>query len=479
MIKFFYKAYYRFGNYQFSLQKRVTPAGTLVFMLLLFTAFTGLDVHRTVIYQVFSLVCMIFLFSWLFTQFLRPKKIQTRRVVSKYGSLGKKLEYRIIVKNNSHKVQKGLFIIENPADVRPTFKEFQNTREPGEKKRNWWDRHVYAHRWFWIAHIKKTFSGREQGLPPIQPDSEYEIATSILPLRRGYIHLNSLHVLKPDPLGLTRSGLECKSHDSVLILPKIYDMPALNIPGLRKYQPGGVALASSVGNSGEFFSLREYRPGDPLRHIHWKSWAKTGKPVVKEYQDEYFVRHALILDTFMPKRDLKDMASSSLDEELLFEEAVNVTASFAALAHKLKDSLMDLMFIEDCMYNFTSGRGVSHTEEMLEVLASVKAVTAEDSERGNNFPTLASLVMSKISTLSSCICVFLSWDLERKNFIMELQSQGIYYKGYIIAKNSEEKAILDIEIEGVPGISVLRVGNIEEELRNASLIKEQGIPNSI
>ena len=44
--------------------------------------------------------------------------------------------------------------------------------------------------------------------------------------------------------------------------------------------------------------MRDYRPGDPLRRIHWKSWAKTGRPVVKEYQDEFFVRHGLILDTF-------------------------------------------------------------------------------------------------------------------------------------------------------------------------------------
>ena len=57
-------------------------------------------------------------------------------------------------------------------------------------------------------------------------------------------------------------------------------------------------MASSVGESEEFVSLRDYRRGDPMRHIHWKSWAKTGKPIVKEFQDEFFVRHALILDTF-------------------------------------------------------------------------------------------------------------------------------------------------------------------------------------
>ena len=65
-----------------------------------------------------------------------------------------------------------------------------------------------------------------------------------------------------------------------------------------RYQEGGVALAANIGRSEEFVSLREYRHGDPVRHIHWRSWAKTGKPIVKEFEDEFFVRHALVLDTF-------------------------------------------------------------------------------------------------------------------------------------------------------------------------------------
>jgi uncharacterized protein (DUF58 family) len=55
-----------------------------------------------------------------------------------------------------------------------------------------------------------------------------------------------------------------------------------------KYQQGGVALASNVGQSDEFVALRDYRQGDPLRHIHWRSWARAGKPVVKEFEDEFF-----------------------------------------------------------------------------------------------------------------------------------------------------------------------------------------------
>lgn len=94
---------------------------------------------------------------------------------------------------------------------------------------------------------------------------------------------------------------------SVLILPKRYAITPIALPGNRSYQSDGVALASSVGDSEEFRALRDYRPGDSPRKIHWKSWAKVGKPIFKEEQDEFFVRHALILDTFLPIAPAKNL----------------------------------------------------------------------------------------------------------------------------------------------------------------------------
>jgi len=109
-----------------------------------------------------------------------------------------------------------------------------------------------------------------------------------------------------------------------------------------RYQEGGVALAANVGRSDEFVALREYRRGDPLRHIHWRSWAKTGKPIVKEFEDEFFVRHALVLDTF----------DGEPNSEVL-EEAVSVAASFACTV-LTQESLLDLLFVGNQSYCFTA-----------------------------------------------------------------------------------------------------------------------------
>ena len=113
---------------------------------------------------------------------------------------------------------------------------------------------------------------------------------------------------------------------------------------------------------------------------------KPDAPIVKEYQEEYFVRHALILDTFQ-----------ETPAGRVFEEAVSVAASFAATVHT-QDTLLDLMFVGPEAYCFTSGRGLGQTDRMLEILASVRVC------RDKSFDSLRPLVLERAAILSSCIC---------------------------------------------------------------------------
>ena len=80
-----------------------------------------------------------------------------------------------------------------------------------------------------------------------------------------------------------------------LVYPRFYSMESFQLPLGRRYQPGGIPLASHTGDSLEFMGTREYRPGDPIKHIHWRSWARVGKPVVMEFQEEFFSRIGIIL----------------------------------------------------------------------------------------------------------------------------------------------------------------------------------------
>ncbi len=128
---------------------------------------------------------------------------------------------------------------------------------------------------------------------------------------------------RTDPLGLLSTRRTARQPDRiVLAYPRFFTLDRLPLPVGRRYQPGGIPLASSLGDSIEFVGTREYREGDPLRRIHWRSWARRGSPVVKEYQEEYFSRVALVLDTFLPRR-------ARPADRRRFEAGISVLASIA------------------------------------------------------------------------------------------------------------------------------------------------------
>ncbi|MBC8095259.1 MAG: DUF58 domain-containing protein, partial [Akkermansiaceae bacterium] len=264
---------------------------------------------------------------------------------------------------------------------------------------------------------------------------------------RGMIRFEGVTLARTDPFGLFRAFRSIPAPQTMLVLPRRYLLPRIALPGTMKYHEGGVALASNVGQSDEFVALRDYRRGDPLRHIHWRSWAKTGKPIVKEYEDEFFVRHALVLDTF-----INDPNSEA------FEEAVSVAASFACTL-SIQESLLDLLFVGTEAYCFTAGRGLAHSNHMLEILASVLPC------REKSFTTLEHLVMEHAAVVSGCICVLLAWDEDRRRFVQKLQELGVPLLVLVITESSESKSIQNTSERGAPErFHVLEVGKIEAGL---------------
>ncbi|MFC1858754.1 DUF58 domain-containing protein [Thermodesulfobacteriota bacterium] len=427
--------------------RRFTVGGLLVLGGLFVSAVVGLDTYQTVAYQAFTFLFALLMIAVAFS-FIFRTPIKITRILPKFGTVSERLVYRVVVDNLSSKSQSGLLFFENPGSPLPTFEEFTNAQEPGEKRRNLFDRTVGYHRWEWLISRKQGSRFKEHRLPLITPNGRKEITLEITPLNRGRLQFSGVTIARPDPFGLFNSLRMMSLRQSILVLPKRYPLPPVRLPGTRKYQSGGVALASRVGDSEEFVSLRDYRPGDPLRKIHWKSWAKTDKPVVKEYQDEFFVRHGLILDTF------QKAAHSEI-----FEEAVSVAASFACTI-TTQESLLDLMFIGTDTYCFTSGRGLARTDKMLEILASVRSCTDKP------FTDLPPLVFSRAHALSGCICIFLAWDEQRKEFIGHLKEWGIPLLVLIVADGATNEAAVDLgPMKDSPNrFHLLAIGKIQEEL---------------
>jgi uncharacterized protein (DUF58 family) len=361
------------------------------------------------------------------------------RQLPRYATAGENFIYRVTITNRGSSPLLGATIAERFRDPRPGYDEWRATREPGEQRRNWFDREIGYFRWRWLIERRIPENAAEALLPALAAGQSHSLRLGFLPRRRGRIELAGLNVTRTDPLGLVK-GIACMPLEArVIALPKRYRIPALALPGARKFQQGGISLSASIGDSEEFLALRDYRPGDPLQRLHWKSFARTGKPIVKEYQDEFFERHALVLDT-----------GTHRGEDAAFEEAVALAASFVYTIDT-QECLLDLLFVGGAVRTYTTGRGQSHAEHMLEVLAAVTPSAPEE------FEALAAAVLARRSTLSSVIAVMLAWDRPRRAFIARARESGLEVRALLVCAPGETPPV-------EPGLLVLQPGAIESGL---------------
>lgn len=401
----------------------------------------GPDTDNNVAYQALALLLGLLVVAtaslWTFRG-----HFYAERLLPRFGTAGCPLSYTVLVRNDTAKNQAGLTLVDELADWRPSFREWRAAHAASRK-------HLRSFRYSAPPRSNpfKMATVKEAAVPTVTPREKVEVRLQLTPVRRGTLHFKGLRLARPDPLGLVRAFTRVSvPPQTTLVLPRRYPLPPLSFPGTLKYQDGGVALASNVGQSEEFVALRDYRHGDPLRHIHWRTWAKAGKPVVKEFEDEFFVRHALVLDTF-----------TTDPHSEVFEEAVSVAASFAC-AIQTQESLLDLLFVGPQSYCFTAGRGLAHTEQMLEILASVRACADQP------FSALEHLVLNHISAVSGCLCVLQSWDEPRQEFVKKIKSLNIPLLVLVIVE--PDGAALDPgPMRDYPDkFRVLELGRIEQDL---------------
>lgn len=402
------------------LTRRFTNTGLVVLGCLLLTVLLGGDTNHSLTYQIFPFLLSLLVLAIAVSLSVRYG-FNARRMLPRFGTVGVPLTYRVAVQLNSQRSQTGFRLLEEFADPRPRLAEVRESPEPLVPMGFAIGRLLGLNRWFWLLDRKQGARVKPVEVALLHPNRTTDVVLELIPRCRGVLRFRGLTLARPDPLGLFQAFRTISLPQSLLILPRLYQLPPIALPGTRRYQSGGIALASSVGDTEEFRSLREYRPGDSPRKIHWKSWAKTGKAIVKEEQDEFFVRHALILDTFQ---------SQAYSE--IFEAAIAVAASFACEI-QTQESLLDLMFVGLETYCFTIGRGLSHTDRMLEILASVTAC------RDKPFDDLIGAVINRSTLLSGCIGVFLSWDDSRQQLVRQLQAMRLPTLVLVITENPEQK----------------------------------------
>jgi uncharacterized protein (DUF58 family) len=137
--------------------------------------------------------------------------------------------------------------------------------------------------------------------------------------RRGIYRFEGFRVSTKFPFALFRKSRDVEAAGEVIVYPAVYPV---NVP-LPGTQHGGEDARARLGRRGEFFGLREFREGDDRRDVHWRSSARQGRLMVREYEEESHRRATVLVDNALPDDATDD------DKEAL-EKAISLAASLCA-----------------------------------------------------------------------------------------------------------------------------------------------------
>ncbi|MFF3436849.1 DUF58 domain-containing protein [Streptosporangium sp. NPDC002721] len=186
---------------------------------------------------------------------------------------------------------------------------------------------------------------------------------------RGRFTIGPLSIRISDPFGLVELTRSFTISDTLMVTPQVVALPHVRLAG--EWTGGGDSRTRSVAAAGDDdVAPREYRQGDDLRRVHWRSTARHGELMVRREEQQWQSRGALLLDT-------RRYAHRGEGPRSSFEAAVSAAASIGVhLAHEG----LGLRLVTDQGAEHLTDTGLSLS--LLDTLAVVRASTARSLEYG-------------------------------------------------------------------------------------------------
>ncbi|MBX7259401.1 MAG: DUF58 domain-containing protein [Candidatus Hydrogenedentes bacterium] len=171
--------------------------------------------------------------------------------------------------------------------------------------------------------------------------------------KRGVYELPDIVLVTSFPFGLIESRRRIRDPHEIVVYPRVH---AVRTAVVEKSRATGEIPQISRGAGDEFFSLRDYIPGDDLRHIAWRASARSGTLLVKELEKQATRRVVFVFDS--RRVDLPDF-----DDH--FEQAIELVAS---LAQSLLNRQYAVALVTSSL-SVGEGEGQAHALKILDALA--------------------------------------------------------------------------------------------------------------
>ncbi|MFI7124230.1 DUF58 domain-containing protein [Nonomuraea sp. NPDC050153] len=186
---------------------------------------------------------------------------------------------------------------------------------------------------------------------------------------RGRYTIGPLSVRIADPFGLVELTRSFTISDTLVVTPHVAALPHVRLSG--EWTGGGDSRTRSVAAAGDDdVAPREYRQGDDLRRVHWRSTARHGELMVRREEQQWQSRGALLLDT-------RRYAHRGEGPRSSFEVAVSAAASIGV--HLAREGL-GLRLVTDQGAEHLTDTGLSWS--LLDTLAVVRHSPARSLEMG-------------------------------------------------------------------------------------------------
>ncbi len=235
--------------------------------------------------------------------------------------------------------------------------------------------------WFplWMLQARDTVAGVGEILEPMNlfitvPPGGRQTGHYTLRLRRrGEYHFGPLRLSSRFPLGLIERGQLFPTPDRVLVYPKI---GRLTRSAQRQLLGSAELTSERRARSGvfhdEFHHLREYRAGDNPRAIHWRTSARRGALILREFEQNREQHLCLLIDLWQPSSGV------TADDRERTEWALSLAATICLEQRRLaRDSRLSLYGDGRLTLAWEGRATAASLETLLDELALIQAGPAE------------------------------------------------------------------------------------------------------
>jgi uncharacterized protein (DUF58 family) len=166
----------------------------------------------------------------------------------------------------------------------------------------------------------------------VRPGESVAVRTVRAAPRRGAARTTWVELRSAAPFGVAERRRRLQADATTLVLPRVVPLGALPFVDLASSREAAVETDGRRGQGPDYLGVREFRPGDPIRQVHWRLTARHGELVVRDLEEHRVPRLAIWIDT---------NAEAALDEACSAAASILVSATTSGVGVRLAAATPD------------------------------------------------------------------------------------------------------------------------------------------